>query len=69
MASALLEKLKTLANECMGNKMEDAGGSPKVAFAAEEHPRDGVIKTLQADVGSEGGGGGWKRKGREGFGV
>ena len=69
MASAFLEKLKTVANESMRNKMEDAGGSSRVAFAAEEHPRDRVIKTLQADEGSEGGGGGWKRKGRGGVGV
>ena len=69
MASALLEKLKTVANEGMRNKMEDAGSRSRVAFAAEEHPLDRVIKTLQADAGSKGGGGGWKRKGRGGVGV
>ena len=53
MASALVEKLKIVANEGMRNKMEDAGGSSRVAFAAEEHTRDRVIKPLQADAGSK----------------
>ena len=68
MASALIEKLKTVATEAKRSQIEDAGGSSWAALAAEEDPRERGIRTVLVEAGAGGGAGG-ERGGRGGGGV
>ena len=70
MASALIEKLKTVATEVKICQIEDAVGSSWAALAVEEGPQERGIGTLLVEAGAGGGaGGGGKKGGRGGGGV
>ena len=69
MASALLEKLKTVATEVKRSQIKDAGGSSWAAMAVEEDPQRRVIDILLVEAGAgQGEGRGGKGKGRKGMG-
>ena len=72
MASALIEKLKTVATKAKRNQIEDTVGSSWTALAAEEDPQGRGIGTLLVEAGAgegRGGGGAGGRGGGVGAGV
>ena len=56
MASALFEKLKTVAIEAKRSRLEDVAGASWATLAAEEDLKGRGIGTLRVEDGAEGGG-------------
>ena len=68
MSSALIEELKTVANEANRSQNEDVVGSSWAALVAEDDTQERVIGILLVKERAEKGGGGERREGRGGEG-
>ena len=66
MASALIEKPKTVATEAKKSQIEDVVGKSWAALAAKKDPQGRGIGTLLVEARAGGGGGGGRRGGEGG---
>ena len=69
MASALIEKLKTVATEAKKSQIEDAVSSSWATLAAEEDSQGRGIGILSVEAGAGGEGGAGEGGGRMGAGM